>query len=366
MDGFIDSEGLWHIPEFIFGLLSYQDVKNCCQVSTKWKWFLTRQHGIFEDEEEINEDLDFVLTKKVFKNLPRFEFDMVKRSRYIANIDEVSKTIIDHYPDFQIVMDHFQTHRNLSAFKAFLSEFKTMILESKDKFYCHPVLKAIGENRANMVKLFIDSPTELTEIEIKDDEFIGIERFRVTNALHLACSFGHFDVFKVLLENIQKTGIDINQKNPSGDTILHILISTYCQKDSNTAEAQKCFKYLLESAEVYGIDMKATDNFGRTPFHDSCLSNNIGLIELWFDTPFEFTPELFRFGGDSIHRIYNSSARNLAFDLYNSEKNAGRDVSKIDKMFRKDGRLCLDQDVCVEVCCLLLQERKQRYLMSKK
>ena len=65
MDVFIDTEGLWHIPEFIFGLLSYEDLKNCCQVSTKWKWFLTRQHGIFEDEENIKEDLNFV-------SVPRF------------------------------------------------------------------------------------------------------------------------------------------------------------------------------------------------------------------------------------------------------------------------------------------------------
>ena len=358
MDMLIDSEGLWHIPEFIFGLLSYQDVKNCCQVSTKWKWFLTRQHGIFEDEEEINEDLNFVLTKKVF---------MRTRSRYYENADEVFKTIIDHYPDFQIVMDHFQTQRNLFTFKAFLSEFKTMILKSDDNFCYHPVQKAIVENRANLVKLLIESPADLTKMKIKDNEFIGTERKNEMNALHLACFYGHFDVIKVLLENIKKTGIDVNQKNPSEETIPHILISSCYRNDSNndTAEAEKCFKYLLENAEVCGIDLNATNRNGRTPFHSSCLSNNIGLIELWFDTPFEFTTDSFRIGSDRVHRMF-CAARNLAFDLYNSEKNAGRDVSRIDKMFRKDGRLCLDEDVCVEVCCLLLQERKQRYLMSKK
>ena len=364
MDVFFESEGLWHIPEFIFGLLSYQDVKHCCQVSTKWKLFLTRQHGMFEKEEEINEDLNFVLTKKVFNDLPEYDYDMVKRSRYIKNIDDVSKTIIEHYPDFQIVMDHFQNQRYLSAFKAFLLEFKTMILESEDKFYVHPVQKAIEENRANMVKFLIESPADLTKMKIKDKKYIVTESENVINALHLACSHGHLDVIKVLLENIQRTKIDINQKDPSGGTILHTLITRYCHKDNNTAEAQKCFKYLLENAKAYGIDLNATDSCGRTPFHTSCLSNNIGLIELWFDTTFEFTPASFRLGGDPI-QMYNSPALNLALDLYNSEKNSGRDVSKVDKIFRKEGRLDLD-DVCIDVCCLLLQERKQRYLMSKK
>ena len=116
----------------------------------------------------------------------------------------------------------------------------------------------------------------------------------------------------MLLENIQRTKIDINQKDPSGGTILHTLITRYCHKDNNTVEAQKCFKYLLENAKAYGIDLNATDRCGRTPFHTSCLSNNIGLIELWFDTTFEFTPASFRLGGDPI-QMYNSPALNLAF-----------------------------------------------------
>ena len=126
MDVFIDTEGLWHIPEFIFGLLSYEDLKNCCQVSTKWKWFLTRQHGIFEDEENIKEDLNFVLKKKVSG------YGLVHPANDHAYFDDdiddmyTSKTILELYPDFQVVRDHFQPHRSLSTFTAFLSEFKTM------------------------------------------------------------------------------------------------------------------------------------------------------------------------------------------------------------------------------------------------
>ena len=183
MDAFIDTEGLWHIPEFIFGLLSYEDLKSCSQVSTKWKWFLTRQHGIFEDEEKIKEDLNFVLTKKVSG------YGLVHPANDYAYFDDdmyTSKTILEHYPDFRVVMDHFQS-RNLSAFKAFLSEIKTMLLESPvggDWIMIKRFMqRAIEENRGNLIKLLIESPADLMEMVIP--------RIRVTFARILA-----FDLYK--------------------------------------------------------------------------------------------------------------------------------------------------------------------------
>ena len=59
------------IPEFIFGFLSYQDLKNCSQLSTKWQWFLTRQHRIiegkvayFEETKRLREQMKELLKRK--------------------------------------------------------------------------------------------------------------------------------------------------------------------------------------------------------------------------------------------------------------------------------------------------------------
>ena len=121
----------------------------------------------------------------------------------------------------------------------------------------------------------------------------------------------------------------------------------------------------MKNAEVYGIDLNVPDSFGRSLFRSSYCSNNIRLIQLWFDTPFEFTPDSFQLVGYTYRNIVTelySPGRNLAFDWYNTEKSTWHDVSQVEKIFRKDGHfLCLD----VEVYCLLLQERKRRYLMSK-
>ena len=109
-------------------------------------------------------------------------------------------------------------------------------------------------------------------------------------------------------------------------------------KDGNT-KSDQCFKYLVKNAEVYGIDLNVTDSFGRTPFLSSCCSNNIRLIQLWFDTPFEFTPDSFRLVGytyrNGVTELY-SPGRNLAFDWYNTEESTWHDVSEVDKIFRKD------------------------------
>ena len=93
----------------------------------------------------------------------------------------------------------------------------------------------------------------MTKIKIQDNEY---------TTLHLACYYTNFDVIKVLLENIQETGIDVNQRDSSWKTILYNLISCYCMyksfkdvcKDGNTKSDQG-FKYLVKNGEVYGIDL---------------------------------------------------------------------------------------------------------------
>ena len=67
--------------------------------------------------------------------------------------------------------------------------------------------------------------------------------------------------------------------------------------------------------------------------------NNIRFIQLWFDTPFEFTPDSFQLVGYTYRNIVTelySPGRNLVFDWYNTEKSTRHDVSEVDKIFRKD------------------------------
>ena len=91
MDMLIDSEGLWHIPEFIFGLLSYQNLKNCSQLSTKWQWFLTRQHRIIEGKVA-----DFEETKRLreqMKELLKRKKREIEKAKMLKEIGEMKRQV---------------------------------------------------------------------------------------------------------------------------------------------------------------------------------------------------------------------------------------------------------------------------------
>merc|ERR1712018_1047009 len=62
-------ESMPHIPESIFGYLSFQDLKNCCEASPKTKLFLTREGGIFENGLTTEADWNFIEQKQVYKYL---------------------------------------------------------------------------------------------------------------------------------------------------------------------------------------------------------------------------------------------------------------------------------------------------------
>ena len=55
-----------------------------------------------------------------------------------------------HYPDFQVVIDHFQNERNFIAFQAFFTEFKTLIIEIGRLVLLSSFGESHNRNRANM------------------------------------------------------------------------------------------------------------------------------------------------------------------------------------------------------------------------
>ena len=98
-------------------------MKNSCQVSPKSKWFLTRQHGIFEKAEN---DLNFVLTKKVFKK----SLYEQRRYRYYVEPDEVFKTITT-----QCTLSGFSScHRPFSK-RTELNSFSSLFYRIQDNDY---------------------------------------------------------------------------------------------------------------------------------------------------------------------------------------------------------------------------------------
>ena len=124
MEKLVANQGLWHIAEKIFGHLSYQDLKNCCKVSSDWNDCLTRHHGILPTLEQ---DLSFIQTTE-------FEWTLVNAYGWNFHLVETTETgtLFGSFPDLQVIMDHFQNKEEVESLRAFVSELKIMIAEWKD------------------------------------------------------------------------------------------------------------------------------------------------------------------------------------------------------------------------------------------
>ena len=122
MDKLVSNQGLWHLAETIFEYLSYQDLKNCCQVSPEWNLLLTREHGLLENVEA---DLNFLKTT---------DFYALEIDETGCLIDETIKkgTIFGLYCRFEAFIDQLKTKTSLKLFQAFLSKFKILVLKWKD------------------------------------------------------------------------------------------------------------------------------------------------------------------------------------------------------------------------------------------
>lgn len=72
-------------------------------------------------------------------------------------------------------------------------------------------------------------------------------------------------VIRLLIDN----GIDLNYKNKSGDSILHLVVESFYKFNKQFIE------YLVEK----GADINITDNFGITPLILAVMKNNPSLVE---------------------------------------------------------------------------------------
>ena len=121
MDKLVSNQGLWHLAETIFEYLSYQDLKNCCQVSPEWNLVLTRENGLLENVEA---DLNFLKTTEFYA----FKID---ETGCVMDETIIKGTIFGLYCRFEAFIDQLKTKTSLKLFQAFLSQFKILVLKWK-------------------------------------------------------------------------------------------------------------------------------------------------------------------------------------------------------------------------------------------
>ena len=341
MEYFFDRPGLWHIPESIFRYLSIQDLENCCEVSLKTMWFLTKRRGMLT----VKEDWNFIESKQVY-----------------CHKSYEPKTLADHFPDFKIAQDYY-VNANNNLFREFASEVKKMILESeklkfttnKILFTNNPLMKAIKERRGALVKLLIQSPMH--------------EKVDFREALTYACIHGNLDAFKVIEAKASQLGIDVNEiiasisERRPGSILHHMMFNSQEEEEEEKQDFIDFYAYFLKKSDIYGIDLNITNNSGFNAL-ESCISyQDMRLIEVWCNSSLNFTLNYFT-NLDTKGKFLNFGNTYLKIAMYlvrvKKTATAGEDVTEAKKLFMKNGKKCFENDVCIKVICFLLRDMQQK------
>ena len=198
----MQSEGLWHLVEQIFGHLDYQTVLECRKVSKLW-----------------HESLEWI---SLVKFLSEFGDKLAEYHRFVEEYpEEKVLTIISGWKK------GVQEYERTASIED-LRELKDSLEQSYGIFWGHPIKNAVCINAKLLKFLFGTS-------------------YRV-EAFHLACESGNEEAAKWILDNSKgNSGFDLNARNYCGRTAFELA----CEKDN-----AEIAKLILDFAkENDGIDL---------------------------------------------------------------------------------------------------------------
>ena len=268
MELIMRNQGLWHIPEQIFGYLNYETMEICRKVSELWNESLEKMALVkfiqeFGDRKVLRRD-----DTKMSTIIPGWK-KAVKKYGAKSSIEDLQE-IKDSLGKFldetgklkSCFLEPAHEAAEIGALK--LLEFFLSIPYDMNShnFIDRTVLAVACENgQMECVKLLIDATTDLNA----RDKHGG-------TTFHRACRSGNnTEVVKLLIEISTKYGIDLNARNHNGITALHWA----CQNPHTDDTA----KIMIELSTKYGIDLNVRDNNGKTALHWACWNwNNPGEV----------------------------------------------------------------------------------------
>ena len=217
MELIMRNQGLWHIPEQIFGYLNYETMEICRKVSELW-----------------NESLEKMALVKFLQ-----EFGDIKN--YPG--DTIVSTIIPEWKKAVKKYGAKSSIEDLQQIKDSLGE----ILDETDKWiFMEPAHKAAEIGALKLLEFFLSIPYDMNS-----HDYIQSTVFSV------ACENGQIECVKLLIDATS----DLNARDMHGGTAFHWA----CR--SGQAET---VKLLIKISTEYGIDLNARDNDGITALNWAC------------------------------------------------------------------------------------------------
>ena len=271
----VQTPGLFHITQQIFGYLDNTTLAKCRQVCAAWKdiideFWLLRRLGKFKKK----------LSLDRFMNEALLHVDWALLFRYIetsknmgADVWEAMKTIV---PLLDKSFDEMQGgFRDLDIAPLHMAvwsgneEFILLVLSLFEDFGQHqhtfsrkytPLHLACKLGKLEVVQLLLEFSTE-KKINVNARERFGLTPF------HICCEESKIELVLLFLELSEDIGLDFNSMDIDGMTPTHIA----CEQGQN-----EVVQILLDK----DVNFNVTDHYGRTPFHVACKDGRLETIKL--------------------------------------------------------------------------------------
>ena len=337
-----------------------EELVKCLLVSKSWHSFLT--YSTFWKKRWIQK-LNLVLTQNSF----------VPRNWLELDEDDPQKPLFECYPEWKNICDYIKSEESLQSFQLFVS-----------------VLKKFSDEK------WAEDPLELALILSKDPqpnrrhcpqshEFIKLllrcPAANFSKSLTLVVEQQQYEKVGLLLDHGDRTKIDVNRLETylhGSYTALHLLAEDYlCH------HTEPYMKIMLDNAEKYGLDINARNSFGFTPFELMCIVTPFksklwsfkNKLDCWLDYPELFVPNNFDLAP-------KEKLVNLIIELHQEKLQSGEGTKDLEeKLNLPQSRKCkkskgltkyalrkanLKKKILVKTIWELYQERIKAYGNAKK
>ena len=352
MEEFLENQGLCHIVRNISGFLDAQSMANCRLVCHSWKdlidnerpWWNFQLYHISSNKKKclFNGNDNKVEWKsyyiKIFPEVKAVTEEFSKRQSipklqefvkemwiyfrddnaimgplgyaiYQSNVKFVQllidggidlATMISHYPMF-----HACRFGNLEIVQLLIKYFPSFDPTSRTEHGCTIFHMSALNQDVRVLKLILDS------FRFEDSR----ETLHAMKMIHYAVLFGQKETIEFLLESKQKIGLNLEDRDGQGSTVLHMacanrdveivdlifqeLVKINSDIDLNSQNDYgytplhfacerrqlEIVKVLLENSKEreIDIDFNLVDGYGKNPLHIACMTRQLEIVKLLLD-----------------------------------------------------------------------------------
>ena len=243
MEDLMKNPGFSLIAEEIFLNLNIQELVNCRLVSSFWREFMDGHKSLV---------------------LKKLKWTMINR----RNRD--GKTVVENFPEYQLVLDHFAKREDWDSTRKFF-EF----MKNRGKSVLAPFHMACWSGDKCLIQ------TLLKYCSKSSNSFNAPDRHGFT-PFHRIVINGDEELLTIFLDYAEEKGIDVNALDKKRNNCLHLAcVQTMTILQRNILpDRAKVLSMLLQHPKTKSLNVNARNNEDKTPLHLACEDGNLDVVKL--------------------------------------------------------------------------------------